>query len=166
MSFRFLLAGLVLTAICTPAEAATTNRQLLSHGVANCQAALPVFDGNIRKRPKGIGNEGTSTAFVTCDFEHLPNAYGVITSVGILVRNNGGASATFTCTLVQGFGSASYGANIVKSANVSAGSQASLFWFASDNGDVNLTLPSVSCSLAPGMEIHGTMLTFTEEIGT
>ena len=166
MSLRFLLAGLVLTATCVPAEAATVARRNLSHGVANCQAALPAFDGNIRKRPKGIGNEGTSAAFVTCDFEHLPDLYDAITSVQIFVRNNGGASATFDCTLVQGFGGGSFGANIVKSMNVSAGSGGNLTWTASDNGGANMTLPSASCKLAPGMEIYGTMLTFIEEIGT
>jgi hypothetical protein len=39
------------------ASAATVTRDCLRHGTASCRSALPVFDGNIRKRPAALGNE-------------------------------------------------------------------------------------------------------------
>lgn len=165
MSFRILLAGLALSVVCAPAESATIYRTHLSHGVANCQPALPAFDGNIRKRPKGIGNEGTSAAFVTCDFEHLPNALNSVSWAIVYARNNGAASAEFTCTLVQAFGATSYGANVVKTATIAAGGSGDIGFGASDNGGDALTLPAISCKLSPGVEIYGTALAFFEEIG-
>lgn len=47
-------------------EAAPIERTLYVNASAHCQAALPVFDGLIRKRPLAVVNEGQAGAFVTC----------------------------------------------------------------------------------------------------
>ena len=66
-----LAVALTAATLSPNAQAVTVNRDYLSHGTANCQSALPVFDGNIRKRPAAVANEGTATAFVTCDSESI-----------------------------------------------------------------------------------------------
>ena len=37
-----------------------------SSGAGICAAALPAFEGLVRKRPRAIQNEGAGTAFVSC----------------------------------------------------------------------------------------------------
>ncbi len=50
------------------AQAVTQNRRFQANATSYCQAALPAFEGAIRKRPLAVQNEGTTNAFVTCSF--------------------------------------------------------------------------------------------------
>ena len=73
------------------------------HGTANCQSALPVFDGNIRKRPMALANEGAGNAFVTCDSESISNFATGFSAVAIGFYNRAGAAdVEVSCTLVNG----------------------------------------------------------------
>ncbi|HST43965.1 MAG TPA: hypothetical protein VLK29_01945 [Luteimonas sp.] len=161
-----MLVTLALSAWATPARALDVDRSYLSHGTANCQAALPVFDGNIRKRPKAIANEGTSAAFITCDFENGPNGLRKISGVAIYLKNRSAATAVVNCTLVQGFGDTQYEANVTKSQELAADGEGALVWTSDDYAGNRLTVPSTSCSLPPGVEIFGTQLEFPEYVGS
>ena len=75
---------MILVAVATllaAAEAHSVDRELAfqQNGAGACQAALPAYEGLIRKRPMAIQNEGVSTAFVTCAPVTLQ---GVSTSFG------------------------------------------------------------------------------------
>ena len=107
------------------------------HGPDNCQAALPVFDGNIRKRPRAIANEGTAIAFITCDFEASPTALRKVLSVIVRFHNASAAAQSVSCTLVDAFGAEVFSANSIKAVDVAAGANAELRWVATlDNGNV------------------------------
>ncbi|MDQ3039816.1 MAG: hypothetical protein M3R16_08480, partial [Pseudomonadota bacterium] len=57
--------------------------------------------------PKAFANEGTSTAFVTCDFESLevfPTAEERTFFISILFINRNSAPQMVSCTLVDGQG--------------------------------------------------------------
>jgi hypothetical protein len=63
-----LALGLAIVLTPGAAHAYFQSRVLIANPVSYCQAALPVFDGNIRKRPLALRNEGQGSAFVTCSF--------------------------------------------------------------------------------------------------
>jgi hypothetical protein len=148
-------------------DAATTSRNYLSHGTANCQSALPVFDANIRKRPYAVANEGENGAFVTCDSESINNLGTGFTEVGLSLRNRAGADGvTVSCTLVEAIFTPQ--ATFPKtSAAIPAGGAVNLDWTAAvDNGGANFLAPALSCILPPGVDISFTNFIYPEEIGT
>lgn len=83
------LALTIASATGDPAAAATVYRDHVSHGTANGQSALPVFDGNICKRPLALANEGNATAFITCDSENLRFQAQSISRIVVYVANRG-----------------------------------------------------------------------------
>lgn len=141
-------------------------RDYISHGPANCQGALPQYDAMLRKRPKAVANVGESAAYVTCDFEQIPNPLRRVTSVGMYFLVSEGTSAV-SCTLVQGVGRNDFAPALTKTApEAGPGETAILSWSATiDFGGTNMTGPAVSCRLPAGMEIMATQITFLEEIG-
>jgi hypothetical protein len=166
MAFRISYAVLPTLFIATvlPTHAAEVEVSTFSHAAANCQSALPVYDGVIRKRPKAVANEGTTDAFVTCAFEQLPDLPGKVVSVRVYAVNREDFPRPITCTLVDGFGDAVYSPALTKLFNMQF--EGSLTWNAgSDNQGVNYTAPALSCKLNPGVELAGTRLTFLTEIG-
>lgn len=160
MSHRITASLFAAVASCAGMQTAHAvptlqERTTIATAVALCQPALPVFDGNIRKRPLAVQNEGTSNAFVSCGLIEDVSGYssGAKTVAAYLV-NTGTTSATINCTLVSGNGR--HGDSVLyfpKSATISAGDNSSLiFWSAAaDNGGVNFDqVVSVSCQLPPG----------------
>lgn len=133
----------------------------------NCQAALPVFDTAIRKRPLGYQNEGTSPTFVTCGLMGANAAAPLITLAGLFLRNNTDADIAVDCTFVDagdGFNTPLY---VPRSVTLPASSSSSLIaWDVSDNGGSAFVYPSISCALPPGTGITATAYQFPEEIGT
>lgn len=172
-SVAFATAAIVFAA-AIPADAAAVERTLSAHAASSCQAALPAFDGALRKRPSGIRNEGTQPAFVTCS---LSNGAPLVSagaesdrleSVSMNFRNGGAAPVLVTCTAVSGFDGNPPVGHDVKAVAVPVGGQhgASLGW---SNGDfpqeANLHRSgaiSVSCSLPPAVEITATWLRYRE----
>jgi len=164
LSLATLAVGMAMSG---QADAVTVNRDYLTHGTASCQAALPVFDGNIRKRPKAIANEGTSSAFVTCGFESINNAGTGFSAVTIFFINRSGVAKTVNCTFVNGIYDFAFSPSLVKSvvmpttrANVSLGVTA-----ATDNAGTNFTAPAISCEIPAGVEIAAVKGIYPEEVG-
>ncbi len=146
-------------------SAATVTRDYLSHGTASCQAALPVFDGNIRKRPMALGNEGSATAFVTCDTDSINNNSTGHSGVGIYFTNRAGAvGVVINCTLVDGAFTA-FGSFPKSSAAIPVGSTGAIIWSAADNEDNNFVAPAVSCALPAGVDISLVQFVYPEEVG-
>ena len=67
---RFLaglaLAGPLLAFGPSVGHAATVQRSTIQSAVMACQASTPTFDASLRKKPIGVDNVGTGTAYVTC----------------------------------------------------------------------------------------------------
>jgi hypothetical protein len=124
----------------------------VSHGTANCQTALPVFDTHVRKRPMAIANEGDTTVFMTCDSENVGGGGGVAgVSIG-LVNRAGAPDVTVSCTLVDGM---VYGAAyITKSLTIAASGTNLLMWEGAEDTPFGIFVaPAVSCALPPGVDI-------------
>lgn len=116
--------------------------------VGNCQAALPAYEGQTRKRPLAVVNESPNTAFVTCAFttEEISIA---VQSFGTRVGNLSDASATVTCTGVIGdeLEDADY---IVKSITLAPGAGGDLIWTSADYGGLLFARSvAISCALPP-----------------
>jgi hypothetical protein len=167
----FFAAGIALAvAAVAPAAGAVTilrSENVLAAGA--CQAALPAFEGQVRKRPVAVQNEGWAPAFVTCALESTTyfETGGFATTIGIYLTNTGGATATVTCTLVDAGSGYNNPVYQPKSANVSSGGNStSILWTAAaDNGGAGYAFPAISCNLPPGTGINGTLRRFPEEIG-
>ncbi|MEO6138716.1 MAG: hypothetical protein ABIP11_08660, partial [Luteimonas sp.] len=82
------------------ASAVTKQRSFVQNATGACQSALPVFDGQIRKRPLAVQNEGTSAAFVSCSFMDTDRSVNGVTDVFLYADNNTSSSVTVNCTLV------------------------------------------------------------------
>lgn len=161
-----LAAGAVVAlAALTPQPAHAF--KVTAQAVAVCQAALPAFEGAIRKRPLAIQNEGTSNAFVTCALNNPGNNVGTtfISIVQIYAQNLNSGSRSISCTAVNSSATASpdpiYASRTVQVSP--SDSNSTLVEFAADDfpGSPSV-LPgdtvSVSCTLVPGMGITGTVL--------
>lgn len=171
-----LVSGLVLAMSSVfaagEAQAALSTRLDLRNPTDVCQTALPVFDGQVRKRPKAVQNEGTSVAFVTCSFPSqgtYTQSVNNPTSVRIYFGVNDGVADSVTCTGVSGYQGQTI-PNSVKTVSLPAsGAQASLVWVPADfgaTGNLPNGLFSVSCELNPGVGINDSNVNFAEEIGT
>jgi hypothetical protein len=150
------------------ASADTVPRTQVQNGTGACQAALPSYEGNIRKRPLGLNNEGAAPAFVSCsmkadDFSDALNGYN-----GLQLSNRGAAAANVNCTLVAGgtlpVATAAY---FPKSFAIPAGSSIVAAWDPEvDNGDA--PFPNTlnwSCNLPPGVDINLVFTNIAEEVG-
>jgi hypothetical protein len=143
-------------------EAASVQRNLIGDAVANCQPALPTFDGNIRKRPMAFANEGDTTAFITCGSEQH-NGDGRIFEV-YFVNRSGSPNVVVHCSLVDGF--VNRGVFLPRTSEpIALGGQGWLQWTADDNSGISFVSPTLSCALPPGVDIVGTAYTFVEYVG-
>ncbi len=153
------------------AEAVTVNRDHLTHGTASCQAALPVFDGNIRKRPKAVVNEGDSPAFVTCTYYAQGNDVddnNNPTKVTIHVSTNILQQTSLTCTGINGSELDNF-PTAVKSVNLNNPvNTVPMTWTPQDFGSFG-TFPSpyfsVSCELKPDVAIHNAVIDYIQDVG-
>lgn len=158
------LALIGIVACCSfgsPAAAVDKEMEMSANASANCQGALPNFEGSVRKRPLAVQNEGSSAAFVTCSFV---NEYDIddqrqISYYGAWFTNNGTSAATVSCTGVAGYETGSQNTfnskSVVVAANAAA--QAQIFFRPEDNGGNGYyPLVSLSCNLPPGVGINDT----------
>lgn len=134
---------------------ATVAAEYQTPAAGACKSALPVFDGNIRSRPRGVQNEGSASAFVSCaqqgDFTESP------TGVGLYLLNVGAAPASVSCTLVVGANSPMY---FTETVELPASSYGTWMQFDSPAPDAwSLRAIAYSCELPPGAGISRVVLT-------
>jgi len=152
----FATAGIAMVVgLAASHEASAIQRLNLVNGAGACQGALPSYEGNLRKRPTAIANEGTANAFVSCSTvqDYLGFAAD---AYGIMVNNNTGAAVNVNCTLASGIKLNGQTSPILipKSIPVPANGVAEVQWQASDNGGDPLPpTGNWSCNLPVGTEI-------------
>lgn len=160
------VAAIAVAFAMTPgdAQAVVRQRALFTNPAGICQAALPAFEGQIRKRPLAIQNEGSSNAFVTCAFTSQAEA----TSVIMYFAGVDNVAREITCTGVTGFNK---GLNqfVTKTIALPASVSSSMTWSPADFSGGSSTFPdarfSVSCNLTPGVGINDSGIGFNEEVG-
>lgn len=157
-------AALILAA--TAADAVTVPRTELTVAAAACQPAMGAFHAQIRARPVLMGNEGSSSAFVTCGLRSVRGDVRYIRGASVYLRNEAGAARTVQCTLVDAGPRLASPTYLTKSLTLAAGQDPTeLGWQASDNGDLRFRYPAISCALPPGTGISGVVRRFDEEVG-
>jgi hypothetical protein len=163
-----ILPSLVIAAFATAdVQADTTQRFFYANATSFCQTALPVFDGNVRKRPLAVQNEGTGDAFVTCSFT---GQVVELDSAGLYAVNNGSSDATLSCTAVTGLND-SLNEYVTKTITITASDVGGMIWAGADFAGAPDTIPglglfNVSCKLPPGVGIGSAYVRFQEDIGT
>jgi len=159
---------ILLTAAMVPAgsvDGATVVRNHYSHGTANCQGALPAFDGRLRKRPLAFANEGAANAFVTCDTDSFSTASeGTFTLISMFFHNNGPGTSAIACTLVD-IGASTTTYHPRTTGAVAPGEDGFILWPASDNGGEPFRAPAISCNLPPQTQIEAIGFAYLEDIG-
>lgn len=166
-----LLAGCTLALACamSPAQAVTQSRSFVQNATGACQSALPVFDGNIRKRPLTVQNEGTAPAFVSCSLMSTDRGVGGVASaesVYLYADNNTASPVDVSCTLVDG-ASGVTNVYLPKTLNLPANSKTNLFlWQASDNGGNNFSYTvNLNCLLPVGTGLSIAFVYYDEDVG-
>lgn len=165
-----LLAAMLSMGACSVAlplhaQAATVERAALHNGGSACTGALPTFEGALRKRPKAIANEGTSTAFITCSA--VADIYNSVKPKRVFagMTNRGAAPADLTCTFVNGdeyHGSTARPLTV----SVAAGAFAIIGWNAvAPATEFDRQAVSISCALPPGMELNYFGQVVDEDVG-
>jgi hypothetical protein len=149
----------------TTAAAQSVARHQISHGTAACQAALPVSDAHLRKRPLAIANEGTRTAFVTCDTDSIdPNGAGFEAITVLFVNRAAEPGLSVACTLVDGIGAAAV--YIPQSSRrMKVGENAVVQWTRASKGGRAFAAPAVSCAVPAGMDLVLTDFAVAQELG-
>lgn len=152
---HFTLSVLMLTLVAAAGgwsmpAAAALNKKQISSPTGLCQAALPNFEGNLRKRPLAIANEGTASAFITCSFP----AYQSDTLLSYTVRFHrlGSTNALVSCTAVNGSEGSNTNIFVTKITPVLAGQSAQISWIPAEG--ISQQFPtSISCELQPNVSI-------------
>ncbi len=170
------LSAITLSLACLlaapEANAVNLARKLMVNASGACQSALPVFDGNIRKRPKAVVNEGDSPAFVTCtyyaqgngvDDNNNPTKVTIYVSTEILQQ-----TTQLSCTGVNGSELDNF-PTAVKTVNLNNPVQViPMTWTPQDFGSFG-TFPSpyfsVSCELKPNLAIHNAVIDYIQDVG-
>lgn len=163
-----IAVGLLLCA--GNAGAVSASRNFAQNATGACQAALPAFEGNIRKRLLVVSNDGASTAVVTCSLMGTSQGEGDLRSIyyGYVYLDNYNASPVgVTCTLADGYSGTTY-AYQAKTSTLAPTSKLNPFlWLASaDNGGQNYFYAvNVTCALPPGTAISLTLAGYYEDVG-
>lgn len=132
---------------------------------AVCQSARPAYEGQLRKRPLAILNEGSSAAFVSC---FLPNqANDGVLQITVTAMNRSAVNTQATCTLSEGQSTIwDDSIKITKNIPVEAnGGLLAVDWSYFDNGGTNFYRAGLSCLLPPGVELGEIRTYWFEDIG-
>ena len=147
------------------ALAETLQRNEVTLAVGACQAALPAHEGSFRKRPLGMRNEGTSSAFLSCSATSDYLAPGWF-DVSVSFTNPTAEPVSINCTLVDAI-STPAGVYFPKSIVVNAFSTSGVTWQATvDNGGQNFRAPAYSCLIPQGVELNQLLQQRFEQVGS
>jgi len=155
------------------ADAWTYPREFHQNASGTCQAALPAYEGQVRKRPLALQNEGAANAFASCSL-FSPGASassfldGEIYAVSINLDNNGAQAVDVTCTLVVGASRSSANHYFTRTQTLPANSTYNQIAWSQDpdfDGGKIGPPPGISCNLQPGVGIATTSIYYYEEIG-
>jgi len=157
-----LVAGFGMTGT---AEAATATRLHFENATGFCQSALPIFDGNVRKRPTAVANEGTSNAFISCSMAASANGSTGIEVISLFIYNKTAVAVNVTCSLVNHYQAG--GTVVPKTQSVRAIGIAEFVWTRGDVGNpASMKYANFSCNLPPGTEVGYGYYRYSYEIGS
>lgn len=161
-------AGALLALALPATQAATVQRSVIQSGVMACQASTPAFDANLRKKPIGVDNVGTTTAYVTCGFTGDSGGTPQSTWIGVILRNTGAIALSISCTLVDAGADLNTPKYVTRAAIVPGyrTGQDLSFSSSTDNGNTPFIAPALSCALPPGAGIAATTRQYPEDIGS
>lgn len=148
------------------ATAATADQPTLHLPVSVCQGALPSYEGAFRKRPRGIRNEGTAPAFLTCAL--YGNSFEARNrNVSLVYANPSQQNVTVSCTLVDGGLSNGQPPTFSNTQTLSGpGIRGQFGWTANaHNGGENFAWPALSCLIPPGVEVVFVSHTIVVDVG-
>jgi len=159
------VAGVLAT---SPAQATTVTRVMEDQGGPACQLSVPTTSTQVRPRASGMRNEGTTSAFVICQFTATSTPFN---QASIVLASIDGADHNLSCTGMSGYATqtAYYSTfNIFVRASDTAGT--SIGWNSGYFDPSLSTLPSrgfsVTCNLPPGMAIISTFAYYDEDVGS
>lgn len=157
--------ALALSGASFCAHSATTPVVEANSAVLACQAARSANEGALRKRPKAVQNEGTTSVFVSCGL-HGNGFNGIsprTTSVIMSMLNIGPTPVIVSCTAVDSLTGAG---TVTKSATIGAGSGYAMNFLATDLNSAGYWYsPAFSCVLPPNAGIKQIWHYFDQEIG-
>lgn len=153
--FSSIIPVLIAIAVLPSGDARAITRTFDGNAAADCQTALPVYDGNVRKRPLAVQNEGSDNAFVTCSFTTQATDLSFVT---LFLTNNNTTDTPVTCTGVSGY-SAGPTQYLPQTKTVAASGLGSMLW------SPDSILFNVSCNLPPGVGIGTFRVVFQEDVG-
>ena len=142
-------------------------RSFVQNATGACQAALPYYEGAIRKRPLAIQNEGDANAFINCSLVGTERSTGGLKEARIVVLNFTDAPLDVSCTLIGEVTEASM-AFLTKSMTVPAnqtGSAHALRWDVADIGSTLVKTANLNCNVPNGTGLGETSVQFDEYVG-
>lgn len=169
---RFAFVALLLAPALVASDTAVavdSDRSFFQNATGACQAALPAYEGLVRKRPLTLQNDGSSAAFVSCALMGTTKGADNIRSIRdvsvAFVNNRSSGDVTVSCTLVTGI--ANFGEGyITRSATLIPGALDVVTWDATDNGDIGFEYAgNVSCLLPPGAGLAYTLSNYAVDVG-
>ncbi len=145
-------------------EAATSQGRYFQNATGFCQPSMPVYDGNIRKRPTAVANEGTGNAFVSCSMPTSSEMSSGIVNLYLALYNRGTAAVDVTCNLVHSYQAGSQ--VFPRTLPISPGSRTFFSWLRVDvTAQPSLQFANFNCNLPPGVEIGYGYYHYDYEIG-
>lgn len=167
---KFVFATILVIGSWTaasPTQATTVTRVMEDQGGPACQLSVPTTSTQVRPRASGMRNEGTTAAFVICQFAATSSPFS---QAGIVLASIDGADHRLSCTAMSGYPTqkAYYSTfDIFVHASDTAGT--SIGWNSAYFDPSLATLPSrgfsVTCNLPPGMAIVSTLAFYDEDVG-
>jgi hypothetical protein len=155
---------------CTCPACAIDEQHVVSAGpVEHCQAALPVFETGLRKRPLALGNEGPKTAFVTCSFAFdVGQVVRGSVELEMVVTNSTTRAVDLLCTAIssaEGLTGELAPEYAPQRVTIAARSQSQLYWaeVGFSHGLSTSGLVSVSCAVPVGVGLNDTYIGWIED---
>jgi len=142
---------------------------------ASCEAALPMYEANLRSRPLGLSNSGTATSFVTCNIMGSdPTGQRGAYQVQVNVANNNTTSKQVACTLVVVYRmsgeTVDKTAYRTKTATLASNGGGFISWVPTDltgtSGGPEISKSGVTCTLPGKTTLQYTGNYYREDVGT
>jgi hypothetical protein len=173
LSSTTLPVACAIATLCAAGAAATDGhamllpRSFVQNATGACQAALPHYEGVIRKRPLVIQNEGAAGAFVNCSLVGTERSTGGLQDAQVVVTNLSDAPLEVSCTLIGEVTDASM-AFLPKTVTVPANQSGSAYvlrWDTADIGGTLLKTANLSCNVPVGAGLGEMSVQFYEYVG-
>lgn len=157
--------ALVGSLIAGTANAVTVQRSTYTQASGACQGALPSYEGNFRKRPLAVANEGASSAYITCGVRNDENT-AMISTVELYVTNRNAADVDVGCTMVDGSIDATLDfANYYPQTVTTLAGRDGAFSWSSASTAPGFLFPSISCNVPAKVEANQVYTSIADFVG-